>query len=390
MRYQPCTSISWPTFWLPALGMAFTCVLGFGVALSLTPVGPLAMHTLRFVCGWHHIAWQQQQLSQTVAVAFQAAGLPVAAHQRGKGIPQRRGREHWQRQTHIVQVPPEVSLGRCETILYDVTRRQFHLLLGRQKRQSATHTDVILTVGIAGVLTDIFVCTQPRVSAPVSPRYVQVAILIDDLGWDLKAAQTLLALEAPLSFAILPNAPYRMLIAKEAQHRGRDVLLHLPMEPYGYPDVDPGQPVLLSTMTTQELTTQIGAALQALPTAVGVNNHMGSKLTENREAMRVVMQQMKLYNLFFLDSRTTQHSLAYQVAREIGVPTAQRQVFLDHETDITEIHQQLRRLATLAHEQGSAIGIGHPYPETVRVLQATLPAIRQEGIDIVPVSHLVR
>jgi polysaccharide deacetylase 2 family uncharacterized protein YibQ len=162
------------------------------------------------------------------------------------------------------------------------------------------------------------------------------------------------------------------------------------MEPYRYPDVVPDQPVLLSTMSMRELVAQIGAALNALPLAVGVNNHMGSRLTENRAAMQAVMQQMNNHNLFFLDSRTTQHSVAYQVAQEMGVPTAQRQVFLDHEVKDIKIQQQLRQLATLAHAYGSAIGIGHPYPETVRVLQTVLPELRQDGIEIVPVSHLMR
>jgi uncharacterized protein len=117
---------------------------------------------------------------------------------------------------------------------------------------------------------------------------------------------------------------------------------------------------------------------------------MGSRLTENREAMQVVMQLLKQRNLFFLDSRTSQKSLAYQIAQELGVRTAQRQVFLDNTLDVTKIHQQLHYLASLAHEHGSAIGIGHRYPETVRTLRHTLPELRQAGIDIVPVSRLVK
>ena len=106
--------------------------------------------------------------------------------------------------------------------------------------------------------------------------------------------------------------------------------------------------------------------------------------------MQVVMQQMKRHNLFFLDSRTTQHSLAYQVAQNMGVPTAQRQVFLDHEIDTRKIGQQLRHLASLAPTHGSAIGLAHPYPETVQTLQAILPTFARNGIEIVPVSRLVR
>jgi hypothetical protein len=374
--------------WWLSLSIAAACVLSFGVILASTMVGQQAVNTLRFVFGWQHIAQQQQQLVRDIQAAFQAAGFSAELLQRGMPISQRRGREYWQRQTYTVQIPPGVSLDLGETILRETTHRLHLTVLRRQERRTATHASVALTIGIAGVPTTIFWVIQSRAPAPSGgPR---MAIIIDDLGWDLETAQALLTFEVPLSFAVLPNTPYRAVIAQEAQRRGRDVLLHLPMEPYNYPDVDPGQPALLSTMNAKELAAQIGAALQALPTAIGVNNHMGSRLTENREVMQSVMQQMKYHNLFFLDSRTTPNSLAYQVAREMGVPTAQRQVFLDNELDTTKIQQQLRHLATLAHARGSAIGIGHPYPETVRALRTFLPTLRQDGIEIVPVSQLVR
>jgi hypothetical protein len=102
------------------------------------------------------------------------------------------------------------------------------------------------------------------------------------------------------------------------------------------------------------------------------------------------MQMIKHHKLFFLDSRTSKDSLAYEVAQKIGVPTAQRQIFLDNEADATKITQQLHHLATLAHEQGSAIGIGHPYPATLQALHHFLPTLRQAGIELVPVSRLVR
>jgi polysaccharide deacetylase 2 family uncharacterized protein YibQ len=106
--------------------------------------------------------------------------------------------------------------------------------------------------------------------------------------------------------------------------------------------------------------------------------------------MQVIMQLLKHHNLFFLDSRTSQRSLAYQVARELGVPTAQRQVFLDNETAPSKIHQQLSSLVTLAQASGSAIGIGHPYPATIQALQDALPAWSQTGIEVVPISRLVK
>jgi polysaccharide deacetylase 2 family uncharacterized protein YibQ len=161
------------------------------------------------------------------------------------------------------------------------------------------------------------------------------------------------------------------------------------MEPYGYPHIDPGGGALLSHMPAAELTAHIERALQALPTAVGVNNHMGSRLTENREAMRVVMHHLKQHNLFFLDSRTSQYSLAYSTAREMGIRTAQRHIFLDHDVHRDKIAQRFDDLMELANSQGWAIGIGHPYPETLQALQQRLPILQRSGIELVPVSRLV-
>jgi hypothetical protein len=162
------------------------------------------------------------------------------------------------------------------------------------------------------------------------------------------------------------------------------------MEPYGYPKINPGHDALLSHMQADELAAHLERALQALPSVVGVNNHMGSRLTENRAAMRVVMQYLKQHNLFFLDSRTSQHSLAYRVACEMGVRAAQRHIFLDHEVRQDTIAKRLYDLVALANTHGQAIGIGHPYPETLQALQQALPTLRRSGIEIVPVSHLVQ
>jgi polysaccharide deacetylase 2 family uncharacterized protein YibQ len=279
-------------------------------------------------------------------------------------------------------------------------------VLARRVRQTPSYTAIALTLGIAGVPTDTFlfaqsntVLTEPsRVSntpqvLPVEQPLLrhslslsQIAIVIDDLGWDWQAAQVLLAMEALLSFAILPNTPYKDFIAREARRRVRDILLHLPMEPYSYSHVNPGRPVLLSTMDTREFTAQVENALATVPLAVGVSNHMGSRLTEERAALQMVMQLLKQHNLFFLDSRTSPKSLAYQIDRELEVRTAQRHIFLDNETDPLKIATQLHCLAELAREYGSAIGIGHPYPETVQSLRDTLQERQGRGSKL-SLSH---
>ena len=403
-------SWGWGWRWLPSVAIAMVCLASFIVLLAPTPVGQRAANTWRFLFGWQYIAQHQQQLNQTVAHLLQKTGLPATVYRLESTIPQRRGQEYWQRQNHVVRIPPERSLETFEALFRETLSRAPFIILDRRIRQASSYTTVKLTLGMAGVPTDVFVLTQavatviPSIqvsNAPIlSPLgqsfplhqslLPQVAIVIDDLGWDLGAAQVLLAMDIPLGFAILPNTPFKDFIAQEAQRRGKDILLHLPMEPYSYPQIDPGWPVLLSTMNTSELAIQIESALAAVPAAVGVNNHMGSRLTEDRHAMHVVMQLMKHRNLFFLDSRTSQKSLAYQIAREVGVRTAQRHVFLDNEADARKISQQLHRLAALAREHGKAIGIGHPYPETVQSLRYTLPEIRQTGVEIVSISRLVQ
>ena len=387
----------WRCEGLLSLTIAAGCVLAFVVLFASTTVGQQAVSIVRFALGWQHITKQQQQLNRALGIALQSLDLATNVHRLEVAIPQRLGHEYWQLQRHTVQVPPGVSLEVSEALLRETTHHLHHAVLGRHEHLNSTCTTVELILGIRGVPTNILLLIQPRVGLASRPplalppsRGSQVAIVIDDLGWDLKAAQALLALEAPLSFAILPNAPYRTVIAQEARRQGRDILLHLPMEPYQYPHINPGQPALLSTMNTHELAAKVEVALAALPPVVGVNNHMGSRLTEDRNAMRVVMQRIKRHKLFFLDSRTSQHSLASQVAREMGIRTAERQVFLDNETEVTQIHRQLYQLATLAYARGNAIGIGHPYPETVQALQRVLPELWQAGIEIVPISHLVK
>ena len=189
---------------LPLLAIVIVCVLAFTGLLAVSTVGQQAVSMLRFALGWQHIASQQQQLNQALGAALQSMGLPAKAHRLELSISQRRGREQWQRQTHVVQVPPGRSLEAFEASLRDTTYRLHHAILERHDQLSATQTTVELTLGIRGVPTDIFVLVQPRVSLalrpplpPSSPGRSQVAIVIDDLGWNLETAHALLALDVP-------------------------------------------------------------------------------------------------------------------------------------------------------------------------------------------------
>jgi polysaccharide deacetylase 2 family uncharacterized protein YibQ len=361
------------------------------------------LSVLRFALGQYDIAQQQHQLYRAVTVALREVGLEAAAYAREDLQIERRGRESWVLRRHRLVLPGEISLQGVETQLANVMQRLPHSILARRTRQRKTSTSVALTTGIDGVATDIFVLTQTRVTASLmarpaavtpsdaglQPPMARVAIVIDDMGWDLPMTQALLALDVPLSFAIIPQSPYQSETVEAVQQYGRDILLHLPMEPHGYPKVNPGKQALLSDMSSPELTAHLQGALQAMPMAVGVNNHMGSRLTENPQAMRVVMRELQQRDLFFLDSRTSLRSQAYQVARAMGVRAGQRQVFLDHNVQPEQISHQLYQLINLAQKHGRAIGIGHPRVETLHALQRLLPALHAAGIEVVPVSHLI-
>ena len=371
--------------------------------MASTHTGRQLSAVLRFALMQYHITQQQLWLKQRLTGMVQTVGLTSEVYQYDAVRAQWHGHASWQMQRHRIVFPTHDALTNFERQLQDRMRYLSYERLARHVRTDGTATTLALTLGVAGVPTDIVVLIQPHLPAvPPTPDAIppafatvpatpaRIAIVIDDIGWDVAIAKALLDLDIPLSFAIIPQSPYLTHIVAAAQRHGCEVLLHLPMEPHNYPQVNPGKDALFSHMSPHELSAHLHAALQMLPTAIGVNNHMGSRLTEDSQAMQVIMRELKQYNLFFLDSRTSSASQAYRIAREVGLKTAQRNVFLDHDTRPEQIVQQLHRLATLAQRHGYAIGIGHPYPETLHALKQALPTLRRAGIAIVPVSHLVQ
>ena len=222
---------------------------------------------------------------------------------------------------------------------------------------------------------------------PQSPR-PRIALIIDDLGADPEAAEELLALDAPLVFSVLPHLKFSRSIAKDAAERGRVVMLHLPMEPKSQ-KAKPGPGALLVKQGRDEILDVLRGDIASVPGAVGVNNHMGSRFTESGAKAPVVMEELKRRGLFFVDSRTTAGTVAYRTAVEKGVPAAERDVFLDNDRDVNAISENIMTLADLAIKKGFAIGIGHPYPETIAALKASIPAVREMGVEIAPVTEML-
>jgi polysaccharide deacetylase 2 family uncharacterized protein YibQ len=227
---------------------------------------------------------------------------------------------------------------------------------------------------------------RPPLLKPPSPR---IAIVVDDLGIDKRIAEELLSLDAPLTFSILPMQTHSRRIAKKAHAEGREVILHLPLEPRGFPLKDPGAGALFVAMSDRELVRQLRKDLDAVPYIAGVNNHMGSRFMEHDAKVRLVLEELKGRGLFFLDSRTTSNSTGYRIARSLALRTGERDVFLDNETGVKDITAQMEGLIRTARKDGKAIGICHPYPATVTVLKKMIPRIKAQGIEIVPLSQVL-
>jgi len=236
------------------------------------------------------------------------------------------------------------------------------------------------------------IAKKPEELPVVKPagKTVFIAIVIDDLGQDLRAAQEVLALPGKITVAIMPGFSLSKKVAELAKQDKHEVLLHLPME-YRGKNGKPAPGMLRSTMTPMELLNVIGEDVDSVPGAIGVNNHEGSSLTENREAMKYLMAELQARDLFFLDSVTSGKSVAYATAKEFGMKAAKRDVFLDNESENGEyIRKQLIELARIAKEKGHAIGIGHPHPATINELRKWLADAEKQGITIVPVSKLMQ
>jgi len=220
--------------------------------------------------------------------------------------------------------------------------------------------------------------------------YHRVAIIIDDLGYNLQAARRFIEMEAPLSFAILPQIVYSKQIADLVHEHGREAILHLPMEPLDYPETNPGPGAILSSMTQQEIIDTLNRDLVSVPQVIGINNHMGSKLTTDAPAMETVMHYLKNHELFFIDSLTVPGTVAYATARKIGLKTARRTIFLDNKDDAEAISRNIMILAEKAKKVDGLIAIAHPHLKTYKALKETLPILENDGIRIVPISELVK
>ncbi|NOX35387.1 MAG: divergent polysaccharide deacetylase family protein [Deltaproteobacteria bacterium] len=213
---------------------------------------------------------------------------------------------------------------------------------------------------------------------PVKDHKPKIAIIIDDIGYNKKIALELCDLNSNITFSILPFSPFGKYISEKLHAKGLQLMLHIPMEPVKYPDVDPGPGAILSSMPPDALLAQLKRNIQNVPYIAGANNHMGSRLTTHSDQMNQVFTILKKDNLFFIDSRTSSKSQCKASARLLKIKFAQRDVFLDNFQNIVYIKGQFKKLVDLAEKHGFAIGIGHPYKATLEALSIELPKIKNK------------
>jgi len=225
-------------------------------------------------------------------------------------------------------------------------------------------------------------------NASTSQHGPELAIILDDLGSDRAAADAIFALPYPLTISVLPNHEHSADIAQEARHRGYQVMLHLPMQSVA--NEKPETQELRPGMPAAEISTTVEQFLETVPGAVGVNNHQGSQATADSQLMSELMPVLGGHHLFYVDSRTTAATAAYDTAQNLGVLSAYRNVpFLDDVPEVGAVRKQLELALRGAKEKGEAIAIGHPHPATLKALREVLPQARAQGVRLVFVSELV-
>lgn len=224
------------------------------------------------------------------------------------------------------------------------------------------------------------------VSVKARPR---LAVVLDDAGYSLEEIDALAPLPVAVAVAVLPNAPLSRQVAQKLAEQGREVLLHLPMEPLPHAGAGPGEGAITTGLGAEEVHRLVAAAAAAVPGARGVNNHMGSRATADEATMAAVTAALVGRGWYLLDSRTTPASVAFQAAQRTGLPALQRDVFLDVLPEPAAIRRALAEAVGLARSRGSAVAIGHVHPATVAVLSQEREGLLRQ-VELVPPSQLAR
>ncbi|MBN2453712.1 MAG: divergent polysaccharide deacetylase family protein [Candidatus Omnitrophica bacterium] len=231
---------------------------------------------------------------------------------------------------------------------------------------------------------------EPAVPVVKAHKRPRVAIVMDDFGYNLKDLDTLFSMKQAVTISILPGQRYSMDIARMAKEREFETILHLPLEPHPAKDVIEEADTIRCGMSEQEVVLRLKKAIAAVPGIDGVNNHMGSKATEDTKLMTVILKYLKSQDLYFLDSLTSKKSVCGKVSRSLGMWCGRRDIFLDNSNTTAAIEKQLSDMKNLAFRRGTVIAICHDRKNTIAVLSKILPEMEEEGIKFVKLSELAK
>ncbi|GAK52505.1 hypothetical protein U14_03756 [Candidatus Moduliflexus flocculans] len=328
------------------------------------------------------------QLNRTIAALLSKETLPAYYHASARETQRQHGGK-WMTYDYAAQIGDPAALSPLLLKLSETIENSGGEIFQTYSQPEERRTTLV--IGIGTLITHTIVISWPEI-APVAqePQPFRAAIIIDDLGTSLPMVERLLALNQQFTFSILPHQKASADIAELLHARQQQVLLHLPMEPQDYPSISPGKGAILSRMSADQIQRQIQEDLATVPYASGVNNHMGSRLTTQAGMMQAVLKELQQRQLFFVDSRTTDATIAFQLAQQIGVKSGERKIFLDANPGKEFAKEQMRKLAELAEQGGPAIAIGHPKEATLTALEETLPEFQRRNIKIVSVSELLQ
>ncbi|MGY8823872.1 MAG: divergent polysaccharide deacetylase family protein [Candidatus Latescibacterota bacterium] len=272
-----------------------------------------------------------------------------------------------------VRVPADLPLAEINLSLTLAAQERGGRIL--QAIETRANKRIEMKYGFDSLHTTSIVLTRSKERR----RTGRIAIVLDDFGSDSRLVERFCALTQPLTLAILPNTGPVDALVERARQSGHQIILHLPMEPTDYPTQDPGLNAVMLHQSDEEVRQTLRHALEQVPGAIGFNNHMGSKATADERVMRLLLEEAKARELLFLDSRTTNASIAYDLAQKMGVASLRRDSFIDEIDERQAIEAKLWDLAEMAGRTSSAIAIGHDRENTLLALESILPRLEMRG-----------